>query len=67
MEVMYFTILFFKVSMNLLAKTDLLSLCIEHNSIAIFCNHDFIDILSNSVPLSTHILFDFLLDLFAIF
>ena len=43
--------------MNLSAAIDFLSLCVEYISISPFSGHDFIDLLQNSLPLSTHILF----------
>ena len=49
-------ILFFKVLINLTAKTDFLSLCVEYISISLSFNHDFIDGLQNSLHLSTYIL-----------
>ena len=53
--------------MNLLATTYFPSLCVAYIPIAFFPNHDFIDLLSNSSLLSTHILFGFLLDSFKVF
>ena len=43
--------------MNLSAAIDFLSLCVEYISISPFSGHDFIDLLQNSLPLATHILF----------
>ena len=48
--------------MNHLAITDFSSLCVEYISILLFCKNDFIDLLENSLPLSTHILFGLHLD-----
>ena len=53
--------------MNLSVTTDFLLLCPEYISIAFFSSHDFIDLLQNSLPLSTHILFDLRLDSSKIF
>ena len=58
--------LLFKVLINLSATTDLTSLFVEYISIAFLYTHDFIDLLKNSLPLSTHILFGLRLDLFKI-
>ena len=43
-EVMYLSILFFKVLINLSAKVDFPSLCVEYNSTS-FLNYDFTDLL----------------------
>ena len=43
--------------MNLSAITDFPLMCVENISIAIFSNYGFIDLLQNSLSLSTHILF----------
>ena len=45
--------------MNLSAKTDFPSLCAQYISMLFFYSHDFIDLLSDSQPLCTHILFGF--------
>ena len=54
--------MFFKVLINLLATQDSLSLYLEHISKSLFCNRNFIDLLWNLLPLSSHILFGFWLD-----
>ena len=41
-EVFYFQVLFFKVLMNLSAKTDFHSLCVEDISVSLFWKNDFI-------------------------
>ena len=46
--------------------TDFPSLYAEYISSTFFSNHDFIDLLKNSLPLSINILFGFLLDSFKI-
>ena len=61
-EVIYLKILFFKVITNLSTTTDFPSLCVEYISMSIFTSHDFIDLLSNLLPLSTHTLFGLRLD-----
>ena len=66
-KVMYLYILFLKVLMNLSVTTDLPSLFVEYISIAFFSSHDFIDLVQNSLPLSTHILFGLLFDVPKIF
>ena len=33
---------------------NLSALCVEYISVSLSCNHDFIDLLQNSLPLSTH-------------
>ena len=43
--------------MNLSATTDFPSLCNEYISLSFFSNHNLIDLLKNSLSLSTHILF----------
>ena len=53
--------------MNLSETTDFTSLYVEYIFIPFFSNHDFIDLLLNSLPLSTHILFGFPLDSFKSF
>ena len=55
-EVIHLQILFFKVLINLSAATDFPSLCVDCTSISLSCNHNFIDLLQNLLPLSTHIL-----------
>ena len=50
-KVIYLKILFFKILINLWATTDFPLLCIEYIYIAFF-NHDFIDLLKTSMPLS---------------
>ena len=40
--------------MNLSAVTDFPSLLIDYISISFYYNHDFIDLLQNSLPLFTH-------------
>ena len=65
-EVMYLQILVFKVLMNLSAATDFPYLCIEYISISLSFSH-FYELLWNSLTLSTHVLFGFLLDFFKIF
>ena len=42
---------------------DLRSLRVEYISMSLYCNRSFIDLLQNSFPLSTHILFVLRLDL----
>ena len=42
---------------NLSAATDFPLLCVEYTSILLLCNHEFIDLLQNSPPWSTLILF----------
>ena len=44
----------FKNLMNLSAVTDFPSLLIDYISISFYYNHDFIDLLQNSLPLFTH-------------
>ena len=41
---------------NLSETTDFPSLCVEYISVSLFCNQNFIDLLPNLLPLSTHIL-----------
>ena len=41
---------------------DLRSLRVEYISMSLYCNHGFTDLLQNSFPLSTHILFVLRLD-----
>ena len=41
--------------MNLSTTTYFSSLCVEYILISLSCNHDFIDLLENSLPLSTHV------------
>ena len=48
---------YFKALMNLSAITDFPSLCVECIFISLFCKNNFIDLLQNLLPLSTHILF----------
>ena len=48
----------FKLLINLSATTNFFSLCAEYISISLFSNHDFIDQLQTSLPLSTNILFN---------
>ena len=50
------------VLINLLATTDFSSLCVEYISIYLFYKNDFIDLLKNLLPLSTHILFNLQFD-----
>ena len=64
---MYLKILFFKVLMNLSAKRDFPSLCVEYIAISFSCSHFLKELLQNSLPLSTHIPFGFLADCFKIF
>ena len=64
---MYLWILLFKVLINLSATTDLPSLCIEYISISLSFNHFFIELLQNSLPLLTHILFGLSPHVFKIF
>ena len=54
--------LFFKVLINISATSDFPSLCVQYISVSLSCNHDFIDLLQNALPLSTHIMFGFQLD-----
>ena len=49
--------------MNLSTATDFPSLYAEYISIEIFSSHYLIDLLQNSPPLFTHILFNLWLDL----
>ena len=42
-------------TLDVTAATDFPSLCVKDISIASFPNHDFIDLLKNFLPLSTHI------------
>ena len=53
--------------MNISATTDFLSLCVEYISISFFSSHDIIDLLSNSLSLSTNILFGLRFDSSKIF
>ena len=53
--------------MNLSVITNFPLLCVEYIFIYISCNHDHIDLLQNSLSLSTNILSGFLLDYFKIF
>ena len=53
--------------MDLSAITDFQSPCVEYISISLFCKLDFIDLLENSLPVSTHILFGLWFDLSKIF
>ena len=53
--------------MNSSAKTDFSSLCVEYISISLSCKNDFTDVLQNSLPLSTHILFGLQLNFFIFF
>ena len=62
----YYIILYF-IYFNLLATTDFFSLSVEYISVLWSCNQDFIDMLQNSLPLSTHILFGLRPDLSNIF
>ena len=48
---------FLKALLNLSATTDFPSLCVEYISMSFLTSHDFIDLLWNLLPLSTHILF----------
>ena len=61
---MYLYSLFFKVLINLSATTKFYSLCLELHFYEFFFNHDFIDLLWRSLPLSTHVLFCLPLDSF---
>ena len=49
---MYLQIFFFKVLTNLSATTDFSSLCVESIFMSLSCNHDFIDFMHHSLPLS---------------
>ena len=60
-------ILLFKVLINLSATTYLSILFIEYISISLSCNHDFTNLLQNSLPQSTNILFGLQSDLSKIF
>ena len=53
--------------MNLSAATDLSSLCVEYNSISLFFTKALINLLQNSLLLSTHILFGLRFDSFNFF
>ena len=53
--------------MNCSAATDFPSLCVEYIPISVFSSHDFINLLKNSLPLSTHSLFGLWLDSFKFF
>ena len=53
--------------MNLSGTTDHPSLFVEYISIAFFSSHDFIDLVQNLLPSSTHILFGLLFDVLKIF
>ena len=53
---------FVRVLINLSATTDFPLLCVECISISLSSNHDFIDLLLNSLPLSTHSLLGLQLD-----
>ena len=61
---MYLEILVLRVLINLSAATNFPSLCIEYVSISLSFNHFLKEILSNSLPLSTYILFGIVLDSF---
>ena len=66
-QFMFLQILYFKILMNFsTTTTDFPSLYAEYISSAFFSNHDFVDLLKNSLPLSINILFGFLLDYFKI-
>ena len=67
-QFMFLQILYFKILMNFstTTTTDFPSLYAECISSAFFSNHDFVDLLKNSLPLSINILFGFLLDSFKI-
>ena len=43
--------------LNVSATMDFPSLCVKYISISLSCNHDFINLLENVLPLSTKILF----------
>ena len=43
--------------MDLSVTTDFPSLCVKYISISVFSKIDFIDILQNSLPMSTHVLY----------
>ena len=62
-----YTYKFYNVLINLVATTDFSSLCVEYISISFFSNYDFIDLLQNSLPLSTRILFRLWSDSFKMF
>ena len=64
---MYLQILFFVVLKNLSAAVDLPSLCDEYISISLFCKTDLADPFSNSLSISTHILFSLIFDSFKVF
>ena len=49
--------MFSKILIYLSTIIDFSSLCIEFISISLSCNHDFIDLLWNSLPFPTHICF----------
>ena len=67
-EVIYiFKILFLNVLINLSAAAYFPSLCVEYISVSLSNNHDFIDLLQISLPLSAHILISLRLDSFKIF
>ena len=59
--------MFLKVLINLLATTNVSSLCVEYISIVFLSSHGFIDLLYNLLPFSTHILFGLWLDSSEIF
>ena len=56
----------FSVLINLSATTDFPSLFVEYITISLSWNHFLKEVLQNSEPLSTHILFGFLFDCFKI-
>ena len=53
--------------MNLSAITYFPLLCAEHTSVSLFCKNDFIDLLQNLLPFSSHILFGLRFDSSKIF
>ena len=53
--------------MNLSGTTDFSLLCVEYISMLLFFKNDFIDLLQNFLPLSTHTSFGLQLDSFKIF
>ena len=66
-ELIYLKILYLKVLINLSATIDFPLLCAEYISISLFSDHEFIDLLQNLLPLSSHILFGLRFDSSKIF
>ena len=60
--VVFINYFIFKALINLSVTTVVPSLRVEYISISISCNHNFIDLLQISRPLSTHALFGLQLD-----